>query len=227
MEYKKIVKGKFISRPNRFIAQVDIDGEVHTVHVKNTGRCGELLIKNATVFLEKSDNPNRKTQYDLVGVIKENRMINMDSQAPNAVFKEYLEKGLFNTELTYIKPEYKYGNSRIDFYATTNDKKLLIEVKGVTLEKDNVVLFPDAPTERGIKHIYELISAQKQGFETYIVFIIQMTDVEYFTPNNETHPQFGKALEYAENSGVKIIALDCNVTENSLEIKGYVPVKIK
>lgn len=203
MKYRKIVKGSFISRPNRFIAQVDIDGTEHTVHVKNTGRCRELLIPDAEVYLEESANPNRKTKYDLVTVSKNGRLVNMDSQAPNAVFKEYLQEGAVFENTTIIKPEYKYGNSRVDFYVEHRDKKALIEVKGVTLEKDNIVLFPDAPTERGVKHIYELISAVKEGFEAYIVFIIQMSDVKYFTPNAETHPEFAQGLIDAENPELK------------------------
>lgn len=216
-----------MARPNRFIAQVKIDGKEHTVHVKNTGRCKELLTPNATVWLEESTNPNRKTKYDLIAVRKNGRLINMDSQAPNIVFKEYLENNLTFNKPTLIKPEYKFGNSRVDFYVEHNNKKVLIEVKGVTLEKDNVVLFPDAPTERGIKHIYELISATKQGFECYIVFIIQMADVDYFTPNIETHPEFAQGLVDARKAGVKILAFDCNVTENSLTVKGNVPIILK
>ena len=227
MIYKNIVQGNFMARPNRFIAQVKIDGKEHTVHVKNTGRCKELLTPNATVWLEESTNPNRKTKYDLIAVRKNGRLINMDSQAPNIVFKEYLENNLTFNKPTLIKPEYKFGNSRVDFYVEHNNKKVLIEVKGVTLEKDNVVLFPDAPTERGIKHIYELISATKQGFECYIVFIIQMADVDYFTPNIETHPEFAQGLVDARKAGVKILAFDCNVTENSLTVKGNVPIILK
>lgn len=224
MKYKNIVQGKFISRPNRFIAQAEINGTEHTVHVKNTGRCRELLTPDATIWLEESSNPNRKTKYDLITVSKNGRLINMDSQAPNAVFREYLEKEILFENITLIKPEYKFGNSRVDFYVEYSNKKALIEVKGVTLEKDNVVLFPDAPTERGVKHIYELISATEQGYESYIVFIIQMADVDYFTPNTETHPEFAQGLKDAETAGVKILAFDCNVTENSLTVKNYVPV---
>lgn len=221
-----MVEGAFLSRPNRFIAQVEIDGTEHTVHVKNTGRCRELLVPKAQVFLEESQNPNRKTKYDLITVRKNDRLINMDSQAPNVVFKEYLESGQLFDNITLIKPEYKFGNSRVDFYVECDKRKILIEVKGVTLERDNIVLFPDAPTERGLKHIYELISAVNQGYETYIVFVIQMADVEYFTPNYETHLEFAQGLIEAEKSGVKILALDCNVSESTLNIKDTVEVRL-
>lgn len=224
MKYENIVQGKFISRPNRFIAQVEIDGTEHTVHVKNTGRCRELLIPGATVYLETSNNPNRKTKHDLITVSKNGRLVNIDSQAPNIIFREYLEKGLLFKNTTLIKPEYKFGNSRVDFYVECGDKKVLIEVKGVTLERNNIVLFPDAPTERGVKHIYELISAVEQGYESYIVFIIQMADVEYFTPNIETHAEFAQGLIDAEKAGVKILAFDCNVTESTLTVKNSIPV---
>ena len=226
MKYKNIIEGTFISRPNRFIAKVEIDNKEQTVHVKNTGRCRELLIPGAKVFLEESDNPNRKTKYDLITVSKNGRLINMDSQAPNAVFKEYLENGFLFENTSLIKPEYKFGNSRVDFYVECENRKILIEVKGVTLEKDNVVLFPDAPTLRGVKHIYELISAVKQGYEAYIVFIIQMSDVKYFTPNVNTHPEFAQGLFDAEKSGVKILAFDCNVTESTLDVKSTVEVRL-
>ena len=167
MKYKNIHKGIFKSRPNRFIAQVEIDGVNTTVHVKNTGRCKELLTENATVFLEKSDNPLRKTQYDLVAVYKGDRLINMDSQAPNIVFGEFLKKNILIKNTTQIKPEHKFNNSRFDFYVEADNRKIFLEVKGVTLEENNVVMFPDAPTERGLKHICELIEAHKQGYETY------------------------------------------------------------
>lgn len=222
MKYNRIFKGIFLKRPNRFIAYVNINGNEEVVHVKNTGRCRELLTDNATVLCEKSDNPNRKTQYDLVAVYKGDRLINMDSQAPNKVFYEYLQSGRFRDNLTCIKPEYKYGSSRIDFYCESNEEKYLIEVKGVTLENDGVVSFPDAPTERGIKHIEELIKAKEQGYNTVIAFVIQMDDVKYFTPNNVTHKAFGDALIKAYNSGVEILCLDCNVTEESLKIKDKV-----
>lgn len=175
MKYNKIVKGKFIERPNRFIAYCDIDGKVEKVHVKNTGRCKELLIEGCTVYLEESDNPNRKTKYSLVAVEKGKRLINMDSQIPNKVVYEALENGLIqlpglNEEITYIKPEQKYHDSRFDIYLETKNKKVFIEIKGVTLEENGVVMFPDAKTERGVKHINELIKAKNDGYECYIFF---------------------------------------------------------
>ncbi|MGN1138200.1 MAG: DNA/RNA nuclease SfsA [Ruminococcus sp.] len=224
MKYKNIHKGKFISRPNRFIAEVEIDGVINTVHVKNTGRCKELLTKNATVFLEKSDNPLRKTQYDLVAVYKGDRLINMDSQAPNIVFGEYLKKNELIENVTKIKPEHKFNNSRFDFYVEAQNRKIFAEVKGVTLEEDNIVMFPDAPTERGLRHIQELIEACKQGYEAYCVFIVQMNNVKYFTPNVKTQPEFAQALINAQNQGVNIIAYDCIVTENSLEVNNQVKI---
>ena len=224
MKYNDIHKGRFISRPNRFIANVEIEGKVNIVHVKNTGRCKELLTDNACVLLEKSSNPARKTLYDLVSVYKGKRLVNMDSQAPNRVFQEHLENGRMFQNISFIKPECKFNNSRFDFYVEAENRKIFMEVKGVTLEKNNIVLFPDAPTERGLKHIYELISAKEQGFEAYVVFVVQMSDVEHFTPNKETHPEFAEALKVAEKSGVNIIALDCIVTENSLDINREVDV---
>lgn len=218
MIYDNIVKGKFISRPNRFIANVEIMGKKEVVHVKNTGRCKELLTAGATVFCEKSDNPNRKTQYDLISVYKGERLINMDSQAPNKVFYEYLQSGKCYKNLTYIKGEYTYGDSRIDFYCESEKEKFLIEVKGVTLENDGVVMFPDAPTLRGIKHIDELIKAKENGYRTAVAFIIQMDNIKYFTPNKATHKDFADALKRAEKAGVEILCFDCIVTENTLKI---------
>ena len=224
MKYKNIHKGKFKNRPNRFIAEVEIDGVINTVHVKNTGRCKELLTENATVILEKSDNPLRKTQYDLVAVYKGDRLINMDSQAPNIVFGEYLKKNELIKNVTKIKPEHKFNNSRFDFYVEAENRKIFAEVKGVTLEEDNIVMFPDAPTERGLRHIQELIKACKQGYEAYCVFIVQMNNVKYFTPNVKTQPEFAQALITAQNQGVNIIAYDCIVTENSLEVNNQVKI---
>ena len=218
MIYDNIVKGKFISRPNRFIANVEIMGKKEVVHVKNTGRRKELLTAGATVFCEKSNNPNRKTQYDLISVYKGERLINMDSQAPNKVFYEYLQSGKCYKDLTYIKGEYTYGDSRIDFYCESEKEKFLIEVKGVTLENDGVVMFPDAPTIRGIKHIDELIKAKESGYRTDVAFVIQMDNVKYFTPNKAPHKDFADALKRAEKAGVEILCFDCIVTENTLKI---------
>ena len=217
MKYRKIVNGKFIDRPNRFIAHVEIDGVVNTVHVKNTGRCKELLLPETEVRLEESDNPNRKTLYDIVAVNKKGfGWINMDSQAPNKVVKEWLE----GKDYDYIKPEYKYGDSRIDFYMKKGDVEYLMEVKGCTLEKNGIGYFPDAPTERGVKHLRELTKAQKLGYQCAIAFVIQMEGVTEVRPNIETHPEFGETLEIAQKAGVKVILYMCQVGSDTLEIVG-------
>ena len=231
MNYKKIVQATFIERPNRFIAYCKINETIEKVHVKNTGRCRELLIPNCTVYLEESDNPNRKTKYSLIAVQKGNRLINMDSQVPNKVVQEALINktivlpGL-DEEITFIKPEKTYGNSRFDIYLETKNKKAFIEIKGVTLEEDGVVLFPDAKTERGVKHIKELIEAKKDGYYSYVVFVVQMKDVKYFTPNIKMHKELGDALIEAQNAGVNVLAYDCEVNPNSIEIKDEVNVKL-
>lgn len=215
MKYNNVLKAKFINRPNRFIANVDIDGEIETVHVKNTGRCRELLFKDVEVILEKSDNPNRKTKYDLIAVNKENLgWVNIDSQAPNKIVGEWISK----QDYTYIKPEYKYGNSRIDFYMEKDDQKFLMEVKGCTLEIDGVGYFPDAPTERGVKHLKELTKAVTEGYECIIAFAIPMEKVYEVLPNDETHPEFGVALKEAYDSGVSIWYMPCIVSEDTLEV---------
>ena len=224
MVYKNIFKAEFISRPNRFIANIKIDGKDEVAHVKNTGRCRELLTEGATVFVQKSDNPGRKTKYDLIGVMKGSRMINMDSQIPNKVFGEWAQNSGFFDGLTLIKAEKTYGNSRFDYYLETEKDRIFIEVKGVTLEEDGVVLFPDAPTERGVKHINELCRCIEDGYKAYIFFIIQMDDVKYFTPNRKTHPAFADALKNAAEKGVGVYALDCKVTENSIEADKFVEI---
>lgn len=214
MKYSKTYQAKFIDRPNRFIAHVDLNGNVETVHVKNTGRCKELLIPGVTVILEESDNESRKTKYDLIAVYKEKfGLINIDSQAPNKVAKEWLN----SKDYTYIKPEYTYGNSRIDFYMEKDEKKYLMEVKGCTLEREGVGYFPDAPTERGVKHIYELIKAKTEGYEVALAFVIQMEGVNEVLPNIETHPEFGTAMSDAREAGVNIIFIKCKVFEDRLE----------
>ena len=226
MIYENIVAGNFLSRPNRFIAQVNINGINETVHVKNTGRCKELLTDNAKVLCQHFANTSRKTAYDLISVYKGDRLINMDSQAPNKVFKEFLEKNILFENIEIIKPECKYQNSRFDFYVKTADKEIFIEVKGVTLEENGVVLFPDAPTERGIKHLNELITAKNQGYDAYVVFVVQMENVKYFTPNSKTHKAFAQALLNAKNNGVNVLCYDCKVTETTLDINNPVEVKI-
>ncbi len=224
MKYKNIIKGSFLSRPNRFIAYVEIQGKKETVHVKNTGRCAELLVPGASVYLQESDNPDRKTRWDLIAVEKNGRMINMDSQIPNAAVKEWLEKGNLIEGITRIKPEYTYGNSRIDLYVEAGNRKILIEVKGVTLEEEGIVRFPDAPSERAVKHVEELEKAVGEGYEAYVFFVIQMRDVFYFTPNLDTHPKFAEALIQAEKAGVKIVAFDCDVEPDRIEIAREVEV---
>jgi len=221
MKYNNIVQGTFVSRPNRFIAKVIIDNTEHTVHVKNTGRCKELLIPGVTVYLQYSDNPARKTQYDLIAVQKGERLINMDSQAPNIVFYEW---AVSNYPGAVIKRETVYKDSRFDCYIETAQEKIFTEVKGVTLEQDGYVRFPDAPTERGIKHIHGLMDAVKNGYKGQIFFVIQMENVVSFSPNYDTHPRFGKALKDAREAGVQIFAYSCKVTPDRLEI--YEPVDI-
>lgn len=224
MEYATIVKGEFVSRPNRFIANVRIDGAPERVHVKNTGRCKELLVPGCTVYLSESNNPNRKTKYDLVAVEKGNRLINMDAQAPNAAVKEWLEGGGL-PGVTAVHPEYTYDQSRFDFYLERSGKKAFLEVKGVTLEENNIVYFPDAPTQRGTKHLHELIQARKEGYDAYVFLCIQMENVDHFAPNRKTDPDFADALLEAKNSGVKILAYDCKITPNSMQIGK--PVKVR
>lgn len=218
MRYKKTVEARFIDRPNRFIAHVELNGIIETVHVKNTGRCKELLLPDVRVILAEAENPNRKTKFDLVGVYKENiGLINMDSQAPNQVVKEWL----MTQQVEVLKPEYTYGKSRIDFYFEREGKKCLMEVKGVTLEREGIAYFPDAPTERGVKHLEELAEATKKGYECYLAFAIQMEGITEVRPNMETHPAFGEALKKAQQAGVKILCLPCHMTENTMVIDAY------
>lgn len=227
MKYDNIQKAVFINRPNRFTAHVMIDGREEVVHVKNTGRCAELLRSGASVYVQESHNPARKTRWDLIAVEKMDRLINMDSQIPNQAVKEWLEEGRFFKEISVIRPEYRYGNSRIDLYVEADGKKVLIEVKGVTLEKDGVVRFPDAPSERAVKHIEELKKAVADGYDAYVFFTVQMNGVRYFTPNTDTHPAFAEALKEAERAGVKILAYDCRVEPDSLRIGKPVPVVLE
>ena len=230
MKYNTIEKATFIKRPNRFIAEVSIGGKTEVVHVKNTGRCKELLVDNATVYLEKSSNPLRKTKYDLVGVEKNTDkgsiLINMDSQVPNQIAFEWLPKsGLFSKKAK-IRREVTFGNSRFDLYVEDGERKAFIEVKVVTLENDGIAMFPDAPTERGVKHLNELVSCLEEGYEAYILFVVQMKGVKLFKPNDVTHRAFGDALRDADKSGVNVLAYDCIVTEESIEIRNPVNVKL-
>lgn len=226
MFYKNIAAGKFISRPNRFIANVEIDGEIQVVHVKNTGRCRELLLPGSTVYCEKSDNPNRKTAYDLVAVEKGKLLINMDSQAPNVAFSEFIHDGSFKDGIEYIARERKYKNSRFDFYFKRKGKEYFAEVKGVTLEDEGVVLFPDAPTERGVKHLTELEDAVKNGYGGCVVFVVQLKEAKFFTPNRKTHPEFADKLKEVQKEGVEIFAYTCNVTPSSISLLSQIPVVI-
>ncbi len=215
MRYHNAINGTFIDRPNRFIAHVEINGVVETVHVKNTGRCREQLIPGVQVRLETSDNPARKTKYDLVAVYKDGLgWVNIDSQAPNKVAAEWLAKQGFDL----VKPEYTYGKSRIDFYMEKGGQKYLMEVKGCTLEVDGIGYFPDAPTERGVKHLHELIKAREDGYECAVAFVVQMEHITEVRPNVGTQPEFGTAWEEAQAAGVKILFLLCDVGEDSLKI---------
>ncbi len=219
-------KGLFLNRPNRFIAYIEIDGKVEVCHVKNTGRCKELLTERAIVYVEVCDNPTRKTKYDLIAVEKNGLLINMDSQAPNKAIGEWLQAGQLYMHPLILQAEKKDGNARIDFYLEDETRKAYIEVKGVTLEKDGVASFPDAPTERGIKHIHHLQGLMQKGFEAYLIFVVQFKPVLYMTPNEETHPAFKEALLQANVQGLHILALDCNVTKNSMEIADLVRVQL-
>jgi len=229
MKYNNMIKAKFIERPNRFVAYCDINGEVEKIHVKNTGKCKELLVPGYEVYWEKSNNPARATKYSLIAVKKGDRLINMDSQVTNKMVYEALEdKSLilpgFDEEITLIKPEKTYGNSRFDVYVEGNTKKAFIEVKGCTLEIDGVVKFPDAKTERGVKHVKELIKAKEEGYLAYIILVIQMEDVLYFTPNVDMHKEFGDALKEAYEKGVKVLAYDSKVEIDNIILNN--PVKV-
>lgn len=224
MIYDNIRKAKFIDRPNRFIANIEIDGKIEKCHVKNTGRCKELLVKGAEIYVQESNNKNRKTKYSLISVYKGERLINIDSQAPNKVFQEYLLNGGLFQNITAIETERKYNNSRFDFYVEADGKKIFVEVKGVTLEENGVAMFPDAPTERGVKHLKELGECIDEGYEAYVCFIIQMKDVLYFTPNYKTHRIFGETLKSMVKKGVYVLALDCEVTKESLIARNRVGI---
>ncbi len=222
MQYQTVVPGRFLARPNRFIAQVEAEGEVRTVHVKNTGRCRELLIPGAAVYLEKSANPKRKTAYDLIAVEKGGLLVNMDAQAPNRVFAEWLEPRL--PEGAVLRREYVYGDSRLDFCVEGPQGLFLIEVKGVTLEDGGAARFPDAPTERGVKHIRELQKAAEAGLGAALFFVVQMENMKSVAPNDGTHPAFGAALREAAAAGVRVCAYDCAVTPGSLRLRREIAV---
>ena len=216
MKYTNVIPAKFISRPNRFIAKVEVYGKPETVHVKNTGRCKELLLPGAEVYLSRSEKAERKTKYDLIAVRKENGVLfNIDSQAPNRVAYEWLS----TYDFSKILPEYRYGDSRLDFYMEKGEKRYLMEVKGCTLEVDGVGYFPDAPTLRGVKHLHELIRARQEGYQAAVAFVLQMDGVKEVRPNEATHPEFALALEEAEKAGVEILMLQCHVEPDEIAIK--------
>ena len=226
MTYPNHVSARFLSRPNRFIAQVELDGAPLTVHVKNTGRCRELLVPGATVWLCRSENPKRKTAYDLIAVQKGPRLVNMDAQAPNRVFAEWAAAGNFVPGLSLLQSERSHGDSRFDFYVETPTQRVFIEVKGVTLEENGVVSFPDAPTERGVKHLRGLTTCRAEGFAACVFFVVQMAHVRWFSPNRQQHPAFAQALVEAARAGVQVLAYDCDVTENSLTLARPVEVRL-
>ena len=224
MRYTNVSRCKFLERPNRFLARVEMEGQEVLCHVKNTGRCRELLNPGAVVYLQKSDNPNRKTGYDLIAVEKGEMLINMDSQIPNYVAAEWLRKGSLFPEGANIQMEKRYGNSRFDIYAEAGERKAFLEVKGVTLEVEGQARFPDAPTERGVKHVRELMGCVQEGYEAYLLFVIQMTGIQSFAPNWDTHPAFGSALQEAARAVVQILAYDCQVRPDEIVLDQPVPV---
>lgn len=224
MQYERVVAGLFIDRPNRFIAHVAVGGATLTCHVKNTGRCRELLVPGCRVYLAGSDNPNRKTAYDLIAVEKGEKLINMDSQAPNKAFGEWAEQGKFLPDVVRVQPEFTFGQSRLDFLVETAASRHLVEVKGVTLEDEGHVYFPDAPTERGVKHLRELTGAAAEGWDATLFFVIQMSGVTDFAPNRQTHPSFAEALLAAAEGGVHIKAYSCRVAPDEMVIDRPVPV---
>lgn len=224
MKYGKMVPGRFLQRPNRFIAHVEINGKMEICHVKNTGRCRELLPAGARVWCEMAQNPARKTKFDLITVQKGQRLINMDSQAPNIAAKEWLLAGGLG-QIENLRPETVHGGSRFDFSFTKDGRPCLLEVKGVTLETDGVCAFPDAPTERGARHLRELAQAVQEGFMAYVLFVIQMSDVKYLHPNDATDPDFGAALRRAKATGVQVLAMDCQVEIDSMTIGKAVEVR--
>lgn len=225
MRYAKMVEGVFYARPNRFIAHIEINGKMEVCHVKNTGRCRELLPEGAKVWCLDAAAPHRKTRYDLIAVRKGERLINMDSQAPNAAAREWLEAGGLG-EIENLKAECRWGDSRFDFSFLKDGKQCFLEVKGVTLENDGVCAFPDAPTERGAKHLKELAKLAEAGFGAYVLFVVQMEGVKYLHPNDATDKPFGDALRSAQKAGVEIFAYDCKITADSMEIREKVEVKL-
>lgn len=226
MQYKTIRPAVFLARPNRFIAQVELDGQTETVHVKNTGRCKELLLAGRQVWLAEGENPGRKTRYDLIAVDKDGLLVNMDAQAPNRVFAEWAGRGSFVPGLTLLRPETVWGQSRFDFYWEAGARRGFVEVKGCTLEENGLCRFPDAPTERGVRHLRELTACLAEGYEAAVCFVVQMEGMKEFSPNDATHPAFGDALRTAKAAGVQVLALGCHVEPDSLHITHCVPVEL-
>lgn len=226
MQYERMEEATFKSRPNRFIAHVVTGRGEEVCHVKNTGRCRELLVPDARIWVQRSNNPNRKTAIDLIAVEKAGQVVNMDSQIPNKVAEEWIRAGHLFSEQVQIRPETRFGNSRFDLYLEEGDRKMFLEVKGVTLEEDGVARFPDAPTERGVKHMEELISCKEAGYEAGILFVIQMKGIHYLEPNDRTHPEFGEALRRARDAGVEILAVDCLVTPDSIRADKEIEVRL-
>ena len=226
MTYPNIRSGKFLARPNRFIAHVEVDGATEVCHVKNTGRCRELLVPGATVWLVESDDPRRKTRFDLVAVEKGALLVNMDSQAPNHIFREWAQAGNFRPGLKLLRGETTFGNSRFDFYWEDSEKRGFVEIKGVTLETDGVVRFPDAPTQRGVKHLEELMLAKAAGYEAAVCFIVQMEGMKHLEPNDATHPEFGQALRRCAAAGVEVFALECETAPGYVKAVREIPVRL-
>ncbi|MDO4260627.1 MAG: DNA/RNA nuclease SfsA [Eubacteriales bacterium] len=226
MRYERIEEAVFRARPNRFVAQVTTGRGEEICHVKNTGRCRELLVPGARVWVQRNESPARKTALDLIAVEKNGNLINMDSQIPNRVAAEWIREGNLFTEAALLRPETRYGDSRIDLYIEEGERRMFLEVKGVTLEEDGVARFPDAPTERGVKHIRELMRCRAEGYEAGILFVIQMKGIRYLEPNDRTHPEFGEALRQAEDAGVEIMAVDCAVTPDSIRADRRIEVRL-
>lgn len=224
MKYDNIKSGRFEKRPNRFIAHVEVDGKMEICHVKNTGRLSELLISGAKVYVEENDNPKRKTRFSLIAVEKDGILYNIDSQAPNKVAKEWVEQGNFLPDVTFVKSEKTFRKSRFDLYIETENKKIFMEVKGVTLNQEGIGYFPDAPTERGKKHILELCDALEEGYEACILFVVKFQPAKGFTPNRVRQPDFADALIMAQEKGVKVMAVECKVKPDNLSIVREIPV---
>lgn len=224
MNYPQVIPARFLSRPNRFVAQVEVEGRTETVHVKNTGRCRELLVPGCTVYLTPGTNPKRKTPYDLIAVDKGGLLVNMDAQAPNHVFAEWAQGGNFVPGLTLLRPETTWGHSRFDFYWEAGARRGFVEVKGCTLEEGGHCRFPDAPTTRGVRHLQELTACLQDGYEAAVCFVIQMAGMRDFSPNDATHPEFGAALREAHRAGVQVLAYGCTVTPDTLTMGAPVPV---